>query len=182
MPRKILTRFGVNQLCWFMLIALLPLTIAGTVCYFFVKSQIKRDVFTELQLEAWGIQGNIESILGKNLARIEDFSSDGFIRDSANTLSLSGIDQEAVRANLNRHLEVNKKGLDPSITEVFVTDTAGRVVASTSDSNIGNYVSEEPYFTQPFLHFEQTGPLFSRETMPKKGIGETGLVFSTLLT
>ncbi|MHC4196928.1 MAG: ATP-binding protein [Planctomycetota bacterium] len=182
MPRKILTRFGVNQLCWFMLIALLPLTIAGTVCYFFVKGQIKRDVFTELQLEAWGIQGNIESILGKNLARIEDFSSDGFIRDSAKTLSFSGIDQEAVRANLNRHLEVNKKGLDPSITEVFVTDTAGRVVASTSDSNTGNYISEEPYFTQPFLHFEQTGPLFSRETMPKKGIKETGLVFSTLLT
>ena len=182
MPRKILTRFGVNQLCWFMLIALLPLTIAGTVCYFFVKGQIKRDVFTELQLEAWGIQGNIESILGENLARIEDFSSDGFIRDSVKTLSISYIDQEAVRAHLNRHLEVNKRSLDPNLTEVFITDTTGKIIASTSESNIGNHVSEEPYFTQPFLHFEQTGPLFSRETIPAEGAREPGLVFSTLLT
>ncbi len=182
MPRKILTRFGVNQLCWFMLIALLPLTIAGTVCYFFVKGQIKRDVFTELQLEAWGIQGNIESILGENLARIEDFSSDGFIRDSVKTLSISYIDQEAVRAHLNRHLEVNKRSLDPDLTEVFIIDTTGKIIASTSESNIGNYVSEEPYFTQPFLHFEQTGPLFSRETIPAEGAREPGLVFSTLLT
>ena len=182
MPRKILTRFGVNQLCWFMLIALLPLTIAGTVCYFFVKGQIKRDVFTELQLEAWGIQGNIESILGKNLARIEDFSSDGFIRDSVKTLSISYIDQEAVRAHLNRHLEVNKRSLDPDLTEVFIIDTTGKIIASTSESNIGNHVSEEPYFTQPFLHFEQTGPLFSRETIPAEGAREPGLVFSTLLT
>ncbi|MGR3294689.1 MAG: sensor histidine kinase [Candidatus Bathyanammoxibius sp.] len=182
MPRKILTRFGVNQLCWFMLIALLPLTIAGTVCYFFVKGQIKRDVFTELQLEAWGIQGNIESILGENLARIEDFSSDGFIRDSVKTLSISYIDQEAVRAHLNRHLEVNKRSLDPNLTEVFIIDTTGKIIASTSESNIGNHVSEEPYFTQPFLHFEQTGPLFSRETIPAEGAREPGLVFSTLLT
>ncbi len=182
MPRKILTRFGVNQLCWFMLIALLPLTIAGTVCYFFVKGQIKRDVFTELQLEAWGIQGNIESILGENLARIEDFSSDGFIRDSVKTLSISYIDPEAVRAHLNRHLEVNKRSLDPNLTEVFITDTTGKIIASTSESNIGNHVSEEPYFTQPFLHFEQTGPLFSRETIPAEGAREPGLVFSTLLT
>ncbi len=182
MPRKILTRFGVNQLCWFMLIALLPLTIAGTVCYFFVKGQIKRDVFTELQLEAWGIQGNIESILGENLARIEDFSSDGFIRDSVKTLSISYIDQKAVRAHLNRHLEVNKRSLDPDLTEVFIIDTTGKIIASTSESNIGNYVSEEPYFTQPFLHFEQTGPLFSRETIPAEGAREPGLVFSTLLT
>ncbi len=182
MPRKILTRFGVNQLCWFMLIALLPLTIAGTVCYFFVKGQIKRDVFTELQLEAWGIQGNIESILGKNLARIEDFSSDGFIRDSVKTLSISYIDPEAVRAHLNRHLEVNKRSLDPNLTEVFIIDITGKIIASTSESNIGNHVSEEPYFTQPFLHFEQTGPLFSRETIPAEGAREPGLVFSTLLT
>lgn len=182
MPRKILTRFGVNQLCWFMLIALLPLTIAGTVCYFFVKGQIKRDVFTELRLEAWGIQGNIESILGENLARIEDFSSDGFIRDSVKTLSISYIDQEAVRAHLNRHLEVNKRSLDPDLTEVFIIDTTGKIIASTFESNIGNYVSEEPYFTQPFLHFEQTGPLFSRETIPAEGAREPGLVFSTLLT
>ncbi len=182
MPRKILTRFGVNQLCWFMLIALLPLTIAGTVCYFFVKGQIKRDVFTELQLEAWGIQGNIESILGENLARIEDFSSDGFIRDSVKTMSTSYIDQEAVRAHLNRHLEVNKRSLDPNLTEVFIIDTTGKIIASTSESNIGNHVSEEPYFTQPFLHFEQTGPLFSRETIPAEGAREPGLVFSTLLT
>lgn len=182
MPRKILTRFGVNQLCWFMLIALLPLTIAGTVCYFFVKGQIKRDVVNELKLEARAIQHSIASIIGENLARIADFSSDGFIRDSTKTQALPGVDAETIRKNLNRHLEVNKRSLNPNIIEVFVVDTAGKVVASTSDGQIGKDVSEKQYFKQPFLHFEQTGPLFSKEEVPAEGVGEPDLVFSTLLT
>ena len=182
MPSKILTRFGVNQLCWFMLIALLPLTIAGTVCYFFVKGQVKRDAINELELEARAIQGNIVYVLGENLARIVDFSSDGFIRDSTKTQALPGADAGAVRRDLNKHLEVNKRSLNPNILEVFVIDTTGRVVASTSDNRVGEDVSEKQYFKQPFLHFEQTGPLFSREEVPADNAGEPDLIFSTLLT
>ncbi|MFQ5861556.1 MAG: ATP-binding protein [Candidatus Brocadiales bacterium] len=182
MPKKILTRFGVNQLCWFMLIALVPLTIAGTVCYFFVRGQIKQDVFSELQMEARGIQKSIEYLLDKNLTRIVGFGSDGFIRDSIRALSLPGADIETVRRDLNKHLEVNKRSLDPNILEVFVIDTTGKVLASTSEAQVGKDASGEQYFIQPFLHFEQTGPLFSRETVPEGGASEPDLVFSILLT
>lgn len=182
MPKKILTRFGVTQLCWFLLIGLVPLTIAGTVCYFFVKAQIKQDVFNELQIEARGMQKSIEYLLSKNLARIAGFSSDGFIRDSTEALSLPDADVETIRRGLNKHLEVNKRSLDPNIVEVFVIDTMGKVVAATSEARVGVDVSGEQYFIQPFLHFEQTGPLFSRETVPKEDTGEPDLVFSTLIT
>lgn len=182
MPRKILTRFGMNLLCWFMLVALLPLTIAGTVCYFFVKSQIKQDVFNELQVEAWGIQGDIAAILGENLARVVGFSSDGYIRDATRALTLRVEESQKIRQNLNRHLEVNKKSLDPGIIEVFIADTTGKIVASTSGGRAGKDISGKRYFTQPFLHFERTGPVFGRETMPVDSTGEPDLVFSTLLT
>ncbi|MEE9515387.1 MAG: PAS domain-containing protein, partial [Candidatus Brocadiales bacterium] len=182
MPRKILTRFGVNQFRWFILIALLPLTIAGTACYFFVRGQIRQDVFNELQVEAWGIKNNIASILGENLARIVDFSSDGYIRDSARALLLPVEKADIVRQNLNRHLEVNKRSLDPDIVEVFIVDTTGKIVASTSSSQIGKDISAKQYFVRPFLHFEQTGPVFSRETMPTNDVGEPDIVFSALLT
>lgn len=182
MPRKILTRFGVNQFRWFILIALLPLTIAGTACYFFVRGQIRQDVFNELQVEAWGIKNNIASILGENLARIVDFSSDGYIRDSARALLLPVEKADIVRQNLNRHLKVNKKSLDPDIVEVFIVGTTGKIVASTSSGQIGKDVSAKQYFIRPFLHFEQTGPVFSRETVPTDDVGEPDIVFSALLT
>ncbi len=182
MPRKILTRFGVNQFRWFILIALLPLTIAGTVCYFFVRGQIRQDVFNELQVEAWGIKNNIASILGENLARIVDFSSDGYIRDSARALLLPVEKADIVRQNLNRHLEVDKRSLDPDIVEVFIVDTTGKIVASTSSGQIGKDVSAKQYFVRPFLHFEQTGPVFSRETVPTDDVGEPDIIFSALLT
>ncbi|MEE9201186.1 MAG: PAS domain-containing protein, partial [Candidatus Brocadiales bacterium] len=182
MPRKILTRFGVNQFRWFILIALLPLTIAGTACYFFVRGQIRQDVFNELQVEAWGIKNNIASILGENLARIVDFSSDGYIRDSARALLLPVEKADIVRQNLNRHLEVDKRSLDPDIIEIFIVDTTGKIVASTSSGQIGKDVSAKQYFIRPFLHFEQTGPVFSRETVPTDDVGEPDIVFSALLT
>ena len=84
-------------------------------------------------------------LIAVNKARIIDFSSDGFIRDS--TEEIVRRDEKAFyHADLlNTHLLVNLQPLDPDVLSMFVVDLDGKVISSTEIGQIGRDVSGETF-------------------------------------
>ncbi|MGR3310052.1 MAG: sensor histidine kinase, partial [Candidatus Brocadiales bacterium] len=80
--------------------------------------------------------------------RILAFASDGFIRDSLESIVHIGAFSYSVVDSLNNHLIQNKKPLDPHILEMSVTNMDGKVVAATNETLIGNDISGQEVFLQ----------------------------------
>ncbi len=126
-------------------ISLIPISIITTLYYFNARSVIERQTLEWLTAVAESKKVHTESFLNAKKGRAVDFSSDGYIRDSLEKIS-KGNGQGSEASNLNRHLKVNKKSLDPHITSIAVLDINGMVVASTTDGWVGNDMSEEDIF------------------------------------
>jgi len=176
------TKFSVKLFCFFLLVSLIPLGVAGTVVYKHVHDRTKEEVLKQLQSTAYNLNGRLNLLLAKRTYRVIDFSSDGFIRDSVEQMSLMLPEYSQIRENLNTHLIMNKKGLDPNIIEVEILDNEGQVIASTSQEQIGKVKSHEDYFKVPFLSSETKGAFFSGDLRKSESHNELQLVFSTILT
>ena len=126
-------------------ISLIPISIIITLSYFNARSTIERQALNWLTAVAESKKVHTLSFLDSKKGRVVDFSSDGFIRDSLETIASRGTQSDAV-PSLNRHLKLNKKPLDPHIVAIAVLDINGRVVASTTEKWVGKDMSEENIF------------------------------------
>ncbi len=190
------TKFGLKLFCFFLLLSLVPLGVVGGVVYKYAHDRTKEEVLKQLESTAYNLNGRLNLLLAKRTYRVVDFSSDGFIRDcveqmtlrasealipsSQNTVGLAEYSQ--IRDNLNTHLIINKKGLDPNINEIEILNNEGRIIASTSQELIGKVKSHEDYFRVPFLSPETKGTFFSGDLKKSESNNELQLVFSTILT
>lgn len=136
-------QFILLSLC----ISLIPIAITSTIHYLNARDTVKKEALNKLAVIAELKKAYILSYLQKIQARTVDFSSDGFIRDSLEKINHGGINKDET-FSLNRHLEVNKKSLDPSLGAIAVVDRSGRVVASTSEKWRGKDISQEEVFSQ----------------------------------
>ena len=189
------TKFGVKLFCFFLLVSLVPLGVVGTIVYKYVHDRTKDEVLKQLESTAYNLNARLNLLLTKRTYRVVDFSSDGFIRDCVEQMSLIPPRQNArpngvaglaeyshIRDNLNTHLIINKKGLDPNILEVEILNDKGKVIASTAQEQIGKVKSHEDYFRVPFLSSETKGTFFSGDHRRSESHNELQLVFSTILT
>ena len=87
--------------------------------------------------------------------RVIDFSSDGFIKDSLETITRGGVHKDEAISALSRHLSTNKKPLDHYIVAIAVVDKEGKVIASTKETIIGVDVSGR----EPFLEATKKAPI-----------------------
>ncbi|ODS30374.1 MAG: two-component sensor kinase [Candidatus Scalindua rubra] len=116
--------------------------------YYFVSKTVKQNVFDQLEFAADVLSGHIHLFLEKKKERIIDFSSDGFIRDCTEEITMKENRREYYTTALKNHLITNKKSLQPGILEVFVVDLKGKVIASTDKSRVGEDVSNKGYFSK----------------------------------
>ncbi len=126
-------------------ISLVPISIITTLYYFNVRSTIEQQELSSLTAVAELKKAHTLSLLDSKKGRVVDFSSDGLIRDIMETISLNGVQSDAV-SSLTKHLKTNKKSLDSKITSIAILDTDGRVVASTTDKWVGVDMSNENIF------------------------------------
>ncbi len=177
------TNFGLKLFYLFLLVSLVPSGIAGAIVYKYVSDRTRENVLSQLQYEVHDLDEKLNLLLSKRRFRVADFSSDGFIRDSVEQLSYMPLEYSQISEKLNHHLIVNKKKLDPDIIEIYILDHKGKVIASTSQDQIGKDKSHEEYFRGPFLFQEQKGSYFSDALRPSN-TQESGLelVFSSILT
>ncbi len=175
------TKFGNKLFVFFLLISILPLSMAGAIVYKYVYDKTKSEVLNQLRTAVHNQNDKLHLLLTKRRFRVLDFSSDGFIRDCIDRMSSFSTEYSQIREKLNIHLRANKKSLDPDILEIEIIRNNGEVIASTSLEQIGKDKSHEDYFRGPFLSQEQQGSYFADALKMEENGDEFQLVFSGIL-
>ncbi len=176
------TKFGIKLFCLFLLVSILPLSIAGTIVYKHVYDRTKKEVLNQLIVNVNNHNDELHLLLAKRRYQAMDFSFDGFIMDCVDQMSLSPPEYSQIRGILNNHLIENKKSNDPEILEIEILNSKGEVIASTSREQIGKDKSHENYFRNLFLSQEQKSSFFADAIKREGGADELQLIFSRILT
>jgi PAS domain S-box-containing protein len=128
----------------FFAIAVFSTATAGYLSYRLAYQNIRTHIMRELQVYNQAKALHLEDLLASARNRAADFSSDGFVRDSAYALQ-RGVSPIIVDA-LNKHLKENKLALDPTLIGIMVLNKSGAVIASTGETEIGSGEAEDDYF------------------------------------
>ena len=128
-------------------ISLIPISIITTVYYLNVKSTLKHHVMDEMTAIAESKKLHLLSFIDAKKGRAIDFSSDGFLRNSLESIVSRGTQSHAV-SRLSRHLIVNKMPLDHDLLAIDVVGIDGRIVSSTMEASCGREVSDYEEFQQ----------------------------------
>ena len=164
-------------LLWFLIPSVLIATIVNVFYFFYTREIVKQNIFDQLELAAEVVQERLLNFLEAKRERAIGFGSDGFIRDSTETITMKERRIEYYTSTLNDHLITNKKSLDPSILEVSVVDFKDKVIASTDEGRIGEDVSSEKFFTEGIVSGVLVGDPYYDARLKKAFLMD----FSTLL-
>jgi diguanylate cyclase (GGDEF)-like protein/PAS domain S-box-containing protein len=169
------------------LVILLPIFVTFMVTYRVNRDHLKTLELDNLTALSEAIEGQVFQFFEMSKRRAEDFSSDGFIRDS-----LEGIingKEENIPA-LTKHLFKNKLPLDDTIHHISILTLDGKVVASTHSEQIGMEASDELYFkkglkgaaiSEPLLIKDGAAELaISAPLMSRDGIRQLGVLVNYL--
>ena len=154
------TKFGTKLFYLFLIVSLIPLAIAGTIVYLYMHHSTKEEVLKQLRSNAHSLNSQLNLLLSKRRFRVADFSSDGFIRDCVEKISYQPLEHSRIIEKLNTHLVANKKSLDPDIIDVEILNHLGKVIASTSQEQMGKDNSHTDYFRIPVPFPRANGSIF----------------------
>ncbi|MBI5236188.1 MAG: PAS domain S-box protein [Deltaproteobacteria bacterium] len=124
------------------LMVLLPILVIFLISYNANKSHIERLVLENLGMLAMEREGEIRLFMEANKRRVQDFATDGFIRDSLEKIHSGAKNGDT----LGEYLRKNKHPLDKNISGIMIISVNGRVVASTDPARNGLDVSSSPLF------------------------------------
>ncbi|MFH0820930.1 MAG: ATP-binding protein [Candidatus Peregrinibacteria bacterium] len=136
----------VKLLLVFLAFGLTPFIIISVYSIRTIKQEIRQEVEDKLMLFA---DAKVEALL-THFDVIErrtlDFATDGMIRQLFyDILSTGSLEAEH---ELNQHLIVNKKSIDPTLLGIMIMDLKGQVRAATTSEEIGKDYSATNYFIQ----------------------------------
>ncbi len=129
----------------FLAVGIIPLIFTGYVSFETAKNALSEQITSDFRLLGEAKEDQILTYLNSLETRTIDFSSDGFIRDSAEKIQ-AGVDAANATLALNAHLALNKRPLDPSIVGVFVIGNNGTILASTEPAEVGMDERKDEYF------------------------------------
>lgn len=127
-------------------VSLIPIAVITVIYYLSARNTLEKQTLDLMTAVAESRKINVLSFLEAKRGRTIDFSSDGFIRDSLEQIIHGGGTRTV--ADLNKHLLVNKRPLDPYVVAIAVLDQDGKVVASTHGAWIGEDMSNHDVFMQ----------------------------------
>lgn len=136
---------GTKLFAGLVLIVFIAGSIATYLNWHTARLALQNQVTGDLQALTYSKSSHVESYLAHLRARAIDFSSDGFIRDSA--VAIINGQQDAVEA-LNAHLRQNQASLDPDIAGIVIYNQQGTAIASTDGTEIGRDESDDTYFRE----------------------------------
>lgn len=131
----------------FVSVSIIPLILLSIGNYLYFQNGFKNQVLNDFGFVGKFNESVIDIFFSLAKGRVIDFSSDGFIRDTAGEI-ISGRGGARAAADLNNHLKNNKMVLDPSIAGISVIDRKGKVIASTIAEKIGASEFTEDYFIE----------------------------------
>ena len=136
-------------------VCLLAFGVGGYLVSGTARQALEREIVSRLEYQACAyavaLQGRLQTIA----RRTDDYASDGFIRDSMESLLARPSNNEELRSELLTHLRINKIPLEPAFHGLSLIGTRGQVVLSTG-------VEPSPAFLHAFRREARPGqPWFS---------------------
>ncbi len=125
---------------------MIPFIAIGWVATFYAINTIRTNTLTELEIVAESTNGEIDDLFKYLKGRVQDFSSDGFIKDSLERLNRSATESDEIAHELSRHLANNKLPIFNEALEVLVMNYEGVVVSATNTQIIGANYSRSNFF------------------------------------
>ena len=125
------------------IVVALPLIITFLYNYKKNTEYIKGETLVDLANTELVYEGLIYQFFEKAENRVQDFSSDGYIRDGTQKI-LEG--QKSSVETLSDYISRNKLILDKTINAISIISLDGKVLTSTNISTIGNDFSSEEFF------------------------------------
>ena len=124
-----------------LLISFIPVLIIGYFNYSDFKEIIEHQTQDNLEISTQDKHEKIELFLLALKTRVQDFSSDGFVRDSLQRFQHVK-NRETIKSTVKQHLLNNKLMLDEGIMRITLLDHRDVAVVSTDDANSSRYFSE----------------------------------------
>lgn len=121
---------------------LLPILITFLHGYRNNREFLKKHILDDLTVIAEVYEGQVYQFIEMSRRRVQDFSSDGMIRNALE----GAIEGRAGSRSLGEYLVRNKLVLDKTIKRIDVITLDGRVAASTDPVRVGRDVSREVWF------------------------------------
>lgn len=138
---KIFRRF----LLAFLLTSLIPLIVFAWITLRYLKAEMYRQSLIQLQIAANGAESQILDYLSYLKNRTIGFASDKLIAETVERYHQQFSHEQTVE-DLNYYLLRNKSAVFPECIETFVLDLEGRIIATSTPSNIGINLSKADYF------------------------------------
>lgn len=151
------------------LIILLPVIASFFIGYISTKTNIEKHILDDLIVLTEAYEGQVYQFLEMSKRRVEDFASDGFIRERLKT-ALHG-NKSAVN-ELNEYLAKNKEPIDKTIHAIHLVSLDGRIVASTDTDMRGTDVSDRGFFKKSL-----NGHLISDNRIPYRELDTISFSF-----
>src|SRR3972149_563994 len=129
-------------------VSLIPIAFVGYMSYLSGKTTIQKQFLDSLTTIVESRETSIILYLKTKAGKVQDFSSDGLIRDGLEKINQKGPDTKRLSDDLNKHLLENKKPLDPDCCDISILNLEGRVAASTDKGKIGGDKSDDDYFNE----------------------------------
>ncbi|MBI5750305.1 MAG: PAS domain-containing protein [Nitrospinae bacterium] len=123
----------------------LPLIVAFVYNYNINRKILMGHALEDLSSQAFVYEEVVSQFLEKSMNRVQDFSSDGVIRNGTQSI-LEG--QQSAVKNLSDYILKNKLIIDKSIHTISIISPDGRVLTSTDPSAVGSDLSGEEFFKE----------------------------------
>ncbi|HBR14549.1 MAG TPA: hypothetical protein DD723_03265 [Candidatus Omnitrophica bacterium] len=149
--------------------AVILITVANGILFYFSANYIKDEVYDHLELAAQSKARHVETFLEMMQGRMMDFSSDGYIKNclaEMNGVSDGSMDPMVITCTadtLSQHLRINKLPAIEGAGEIFVLDLGGKVSASSMNERIGRDESQSLYFLKGKESILLSDIFFSKE-------------------
>lgn len=173
-------KIGAKLIWSFLFIITLSILLTSYVEYRIASKAIENQILEDLILVADSMEGYVLEFLEGAKKRVVDFASDGFIRDSAKNI-IAG--EEDISNDLNKHLVLNKKSLDPSIFGINIIDLNGTVIGSTDEKELGlDYYAKDYFLKTIELEYGNTYSKDVSSNYENFGVQEPYLLVTAPLT
>lgn len=128
-------------------ISLIPFIIVITIYYLHARNILKYKTLEELRTIVKAKRLNVVSLMEKLKIRTVDFSSDGFIRNTYETIiRTEDSQQDGEIKRLNRYLLKHKIPIYQHLKAIIITDTYGKIISSTQENLVGNTISPDSIY------------------------------------
>ncbi|MCA8979374.1 MAG: HAMP domain-containing protein, partial [Planctomycetes bacterium] len=120
----------------FLSVCMLAFGVGGTLVSRSAEGALEGEILRRMEFQSRAYATALDGHLKMLVSRSEDFASDGFIRDHAAKLQAAVTDGEAqqLRAELRRHLLVNKLPLVEDFTDLSILALDGRVLLAAREA------------------------------------------------